>query len=151
MTRNVTFKTLYLLSQQDRRARKLDLGPRTLLLGKNGMGKSRITKNLFWALGCFPPRKDRGAWDPNTIAAVSFAYSDREYLALRHGKRLGLFSNGALQFSTERVGDWDLHLAKIFGYRLPLTRHGGGPAQASMEHLLTPFYLDQDGGWGIKW
>ncbi|MEA9565229.1 MULTISPECIES: hypothetical protein [Xanthomonas] len=151
MIRNVTFKTLYLLSQRDRRARKLDLGPRTLLLGKNGMGKSRITKNLFWALGCLPPRKDRGAWDPNAIAAVSFAYSDREYLALRHGKRLGLFSNGALQFSTERVGDWDLHLAKIFGYRLPLTRHGGGPGQASMEHLLTPFYLDQDGGWGIKW
>lgn len=151
MIRNVTFKTLYLLSQRDRRARKLDLGPRTLLLGKNGMGKSRITKNLFWALGCLPPRKDRGAWDSNAIAAVVFVYADREYLALHHGKRLGLFSNGALQFSTERVGDWDLYLAKIFGYRLPLTRHGGGPGQASMEHLLTPFYLDQDGGWGIKW
>lgn len=151
MSRNVIFKTLYLLSQRDKRARKLDLEPKTLLLGTNGMGKSRITKNLFWALGCLPPKKDRGDWDSNAIAALAFAYGGQEYVALRHGKRLGLFTNGALQFFTDRVRTWDLHMAQLFGYRLHLTRHAGGSGQASMEHLLVPFYLDQDGSWGIKW
>ncbi|MBB3342454.1 hypothetical protein [Luteimonas sp. RC10] len=151
MNRNVTFKTLYLLSQRDKRARKLDLEPKTLLLGTNGMGKSRITKNLFWALGCLPPKKDRGAWDTNAIAALAFTYEGQEYVALRHGKRLGLFKDGALQFFTERVGTWDLHMAQLFGYRLHLTRHGGGSGQASMEHLMVPFYLDQDGSWSTKW
>lgn len=151
MSRNVTFKTLYLLSQRDKRARKLDLGPKTLLLGTNGMGKSRITKNLFWALGCLPPKKDRGDWDANAIAALRFAFNGKEYVALRHGKRLGLFVEGVLQFFTERVGTWDLHMAQVFGYRLHLSRHGGGSGQASMEHLLSPFYLDQDGSWSMKW
>ncbi|UXA47914.1 hypothetical protein M0D44_16510 [Xanthomonas prunicola] len=151
MSRNVTFKTLYLLSQRDKRARKLDLEPKTLLLGTNGKGKSRITKNLFWALGCLPPKKDRGDWDPNAIVALVFAYGGQEYVALRHGKRLGLFSDGALRFHTERIGSWDLHMSQIFGYHLNLTRHGGGSGQASIEHLLVPFYLDQDGGWALKW
>lgn len=151
MNRNVTFKTLYLLSQRDKRARKLDLEPKTLLLGTNGTGKSRITKNLFWALGCLPPKKDRGDWDTNAIAALAFSYDGQEYVALRHGKRLGLFKDGALQFFTERVGTWDLYMAQLFGYRLQLTRHGSGSGQASMEHLVLPFYLDQDGSWSTKW
>lgn len=153
MSRNVTFKTLYLLSQRDKRARKLDLGPRTLLLGTNGMGKSRITKNLFWALGCTPPKGETGPWDPDVIAAAAFSYKGQDYLALRHGKRLGLFVAGALVFSTDRVGAWDIHMGQLFDYRLQLTRQkaGTGSGQASMEHLLVPFYLDQDGSWGLKW
>lgn len=152
MSREVTFKTLFLISQRDASARKLDFSQQTLLLGSNGTGKSRITKNLFWVFGCNPPKRNVGNWDAETIGALEFSFDDKNYLVLRQGNRLGLFLDGRLLFGAQKMSEWSRHIARIFGYRLQLPRHRGERFdQAGMEYLTLPFYMDQDGSWGASW
>lgn len=152
MSRQVTFKTLFLISQRDESARKLELSQQTLLLGSNGTGKSRITKNLFWVFGCNPPKRNVGNWDAETIGALEFSFEGKNYFVLRQGNRLGLFSDGRLLFAAQKMSDWSQHIAKVFGYRLQLPRHRGERFdQAGMDYLTLPFYMDQDGSWGASW
>lgn len=152
MSREVTFKTLLLISQRDASARKLHLSQQTLLLGVNGTGKSRITKNLFWVFGCNPPKRNVGSWDAETIAALEFSFGSKEYFVLRQGSRLGLFYNGNLLFGAQRMSEWDKHIAQLFGYHLKLSRHNGNRFdQAGLDYLSLPFYMDQDGSWGASW
>lgn len=152
MSRKVTFKTLFLISQRDASARKLDLSQQTLLLGSNGTGKSRITKNLFWVFGCNPPKRNVGNWDAETIGALEFSFDGKDYFVLRQGNRLGLFLDERLLFGTQKMSEWSRHIARIFGYRLQLPRHKGERFdQAGMEYLTLPFYMDQDGSWGASW
>jgi chaperonin cofactor prefoldin len=152
MSRKVTFKTLFLISQRDASARKQTLSEQMILLGRNGTGKSRIIKNLFWVFGCNPPKRNVGKWDAETIGALEFSVDDKDYFVLRQGSRLGLFHGEKLLFATQKMGEWDKHIAQLFGYRLKLPRHKGNRFdQAGMEYLTLPFYMDQDGSWGESW
>lgn len=154
MNRCVTFKTLWLVSERDMKARKLPFQTsKTLLLGGNGTGKSRITKNLFWVLGASPERHSVASWDPDTLAALEFSYKNDDYLVLRQGKRLGLFHvSGKLLFAADNMAAWESHIGPFFGYRLTLQRPNSTQfRQAGVDYLTLPFYLDQDGGWGASW
>lgn len=154
MSRSVKFKKLLLLSERDSSARSQSFtSPRTLLLGTNGTGKSRITKGLFWAMGCAPSKFVIGAWDPDIAAALYFEWKGEEYFFLRHGKRLGMFgADGKLLFAADRMSAWDRHFAQFFGYKLKLSRHqGAGYASAGPSFLTLPFYMDQDGSWAASW
>ena len=74
MNRRVRYKTLWLVSARDGSARKQLFSQKTLLLGPNGTGKSRIIKNLYWVFGCKTRKRDAGMWDPDTVAALEFTY-----------------------------------------------------------------------------
>lgn len=154
MNRRVTFKTLWLVSERDRKARRQTFNPnKTLLLGPNGTGKSRVTKNIFWALGCNPEKHSGAGWDPDTVAALEFSYKGNDYLVLRQGKRLGLFSDdGTVLAATDNMAAWESFIAPFFGYHLKLQRpNSTRVSQAGLEYLTLPFYLDQDGSWGASW
>lgn len=153
MSRRVNFKTLWLVSARDGKARRQPFGNKTLLFGENGTGKSRVTKNLFWALGCNPPKRTQGAWDPDTVAAVEFEFKGQRYMCLREGKRLGLFGpSDELLFAANTMGTWEAQIGKFFGFTLRLRRPQSNVfAQAGMDYLLLPFYMDQDGSWGHNW
>lgn len=154
MNRHVIFKTLWLVSERDRKARQQVFDPKkTLLLGTNGTGKSRVVKNLFWVLGCAPEKHTVAAWDPDTLAALEFSFNDVDYLVMRQNKRLGLFSvDGGLLFSAENMAVWEKFIAPFFGYHLKLQRPNVMRfSQAGMDYLTLPFYVDQDGSWGANW
>lgn len=153
MSRRVNYKTLWLVSERDESARKQSFGSRTLLFGKNGTGKSRIVKNLYWAFGCNVRERNAGVWDPATIAGVEFSFGGREYLVVRDGKRLGMFGpNDRLLFSSDNMGAWERALGDFFGFKLQLRRPGHGAfSQAGPDYLFLPFYMDQDGSWGAEW
>ena len=154
MTRRVTFKTLWLVSERDRQARRLELSPtKTLLLGTNGTGKSRITKSVYWVLGCAPQKHPEAGWDPDAVGALEFTFNGAEYLAIRRGKRLGLLTgDGQVLFAEDNMSAWDHGISPFFGYHLELQRHEqGNSAQAGLEYLTLPFYIDQDGSWGVGW
>ena len=75
MTRKLIFKKLWLLSEKENKGKLQRLNEsKTLLLGKNGTGKSRVTKNLFWVFGCEPNKRNMGKWDPDTIAGLDFSF-----------------------------------------------------------------------------
>lgn len=153
MNRRVTYRTLWLVSVRDGSARKQPFSQKTLLLGQNGTGKSRIVKNLYWVFGCQTLKRDVGAWDPDTVAALEFTFNDKNYMVLRDGKRLGMFgANDQLLFSAENMGAWSKHLASFFGFQLKLKRPQTTTfSQAGPEYMFMPFYMDQDGSWGPNW
>lgn len=153
MSRSVTYKRLWLVSARDGKARKQDFAQKTLLLGTNGTGKSRVVKNLYWVFGCTTRKRNTGAWDPDTVVGLEFSFSDKNYLLLRDGKRLAMFGPGdRLLFSAENMGAWDRYLGNFFGFRLRLKRpQHGAVSQAGPDYLLMPFYMDQDGSWGPGW
>jgi hypothetical protein len=154
MTQQVTFKSLWLVSESGTCARHIPLSaPKTLLLGPNGTGKSRITKNLFWAFGCEPPKRNAGAWDPDTIAALEFEFDGRILLAIRAGKAQGLFGrDGRVLFASANHAAWADFISHFFGYLLKLQRpKTNAYRSAGLDYLTVPFYIDQDGSWGVSW
>jgi hypothetical protein len=124
-----------------------------LLLGANGTGKSRIVKSLFWILGCAPQSHPEAGWDPDTVGAVEFEFGGSLYSVLRQGKRFGLLDgDGNVLFAEENLSAWDRRIAPFFGYHLALRRpSAAGYSQAGPEYLTLPYYLDQDGSWGVGW
>lgn len=154
MSRNVTFKTLWLVSESEQKAKKQTFPkPKTILFGTNGTGKSRITKNLFWTLGCSPEKHIAPRWDPDTIGALELEFAGQDYLIVRQRKELGLFTlKGELIAAADTLGDWDKIMADLFGYKLMLRRNANtNPARVGIDYLTLPFYIDQDGGWGATW
>lgn len=153
MNRRVTYKTLWLVSARDESARKQLFSQKTLLLGPNGTGKSRIIKHLYWVFGCKTRKRDAGTWDPDTVAALEFTYRDNDYMVVRDGKRLGMFgANGQLLFSSENMSAWSKALGAFFGFELRLKRPQTATfSQAGPEYMFIPFYMDQDGSWGAGW
>ncbi|MFZ4287973.1 hypothetical protein [Variovorax sp. HJSM1_2] len=153
MNRRVTYKTLWLVSARDESARKQLFSQKTLLLGPNGTGKSRVIKNLYWVFGCKTRKRDAGTWDPDAVAALEFTYRDSDYMVVRDGKRLGMFgANDQLLFSAENMGAWSKALGAFFGFELRLKRPQTVTfSQAGPDYMLMPFYMDQDGSWGAGW
>lgn len=153
MNRRVTYKTLWLVSARDESARKQRFSQKTLLLGPNGTGKSRVVKNLYWVFGCNTRKRDAGTWDPDTVAALEFAYRDKDYMVVRDGKRLGMFgADDQLLFSAENMRAWAKSLGAFFGFELRLKRPQTATfSQAGPEYMFMPFYMDQDGSWGAGW
>jgi hypothetical protein len=154
MSRNVTFKTLWLVSESEQKAKKQTFSkPKTILFGTNGTGKSRITKNLFWILGCSPEKHIAPRWDPDAIGALELEFAGQDYLIVRQRKELGLFTlKGELIAAADTLGDWDKIMADLFGYKLMLRRNANtNPARVGIDYLTLPFYIDQDGGWGTTW
>lgn len=154
MTQNVTFKTLWLASESEQKAKKqIFTKTKTILFGTNGTGKSRITKNLFWTLGCTPEKHIAPKWDPDTIGALEFDFNEKSYLIVRQRKNMGLFTwGGELLAVADSHGTWDRIMADFFGYKMMLQRKANTkPARVGIDYLTLPFYIDQDGGWGATW
>lgn len=154
MNRNVTFKTLWLISETEQKAKKQSFPTkRTILFGPNGTGKSRITKNLFWALGCSPEKHLSAGWDPDCIGVLEFEFELKTYTVIRQRKNLGLFDeNSDLVAFANNHGTWDRIMADKFGYKLMLQRQQNtSAARVGIDYLTLPTYIDQDGGWGASW
>lgn len=154
MNREVTFKTLWLVSETEQKAKRQTFPTsKTILFGVNGTGKSRITKNLFWTLGCTPEKHLSPGWDPDCIGALELEFDGQNYLIVRQRKTIGLFNpNGELLAFADNLGTWDRIMADKFGYKLMLQRQPNTkPARLGIDYLTLPFYIDQDGGWGASW
>lgn len=154
MSQTVIFNALWLLSERDARARHLTFSPETnLLAGDNGMGKSRVIKHLVWAIGCEPPKRAAGDFDSNTIAVVSVTIGTRLRTFVRQNRGRAAFDqDGKLILATSTASEWNEYFASEFDFPLKLQRHDDdGFALAGPSYAMLPFYIDQDGGWNVKW
>lgn len=154
MTRTVAFSALWLLSERDAQARHLTFNPEmNLLAGDNGMGKSRIIKHLVWALGCEPPKRAAGDFDSNTIAVVALTIGKTQRTFVRQNRGRAAFDpDGKLILATASASRWNEYFAEEFDFPLKLQRHDDeGFGLAGPSYAMLPFYIDQDGGWGVKW
>lgn len=151
-SRRVTYKTLWLASRREKKGRELKLSDSMLLVGTNGVGKSRITKGLAWVLGGEPPKFFQTTWDKQLIGALSFTVGRIDYLALRQGDTFGLFRGDDLLCATRKRSEWNSCLGDALGFYLELQRPSSTAfSRAGFEYLSLPTYIDQDGGWGSGW
>lgn len=154
MSRTVVFNALWLLSERDARARHLTFNPEmNLIAGDNGMGKSRVIKHIVWALGCEPPKRAAGDFDSNTIAVVALTIGQTQRIFLRQNRGRAAFDrDGKLILATASASRWNEYFAEEFDFPLKLQRHDDeGFGVAGPSYAMLPFYIDQDGGWGVKW
>ena len=154
MSQTVVFNELWLLSERDASARRLRFNSRkNLLAGSNGTGKSRAVKHIVWALGCEPPKRVAAEFDSNVVAALKATVGGKVRTFVRQNRERAAFSeDGQLLFATASASKWNQFFAETFDFPLKLQRQDdGGFYLAGPSYALLPFYIDQDGSWGLKW
>ena len=150
--KNFKFKSIYLLSHREKKARTEIFHPnKNLLIGRNHTGKSSLIKNLFLTLGA-RPKGELVDWDKNAVSAVRFFVNNKSYLALHQHSNRALFDeNEKMLIATGKHAEWSAEFAKISGFNLTLTNKSNESVQAGPECFFLPFYINQDGSWQAEW
>ena len=146
------FENISLLSQSEKRAKKVTFNPRrNLIVGRNHTGKSSLIKALFLTLGA---RSDGSLdrWDENAVTLVTFAINEQRYHALRQQNFRALFaSDGQLLHVATNISDWSKVFAEVIGFNLVLTDKHQNIVQADARAFFLPFYINQDASWRSDW
>jgi hypothetical protein len=150
--KSLRFKSLRLLSERDRKARAVNFHPKkNLILGLNHVGKSTLIKQIFEALGATPMGKLEG-WDDATIALLTAAVDDEEFLFLRQLSNRALFnSQGQIVACSGRLSEWANVFGGLMDFNLVLSDKNDTATQADTACMFLPFYINQDGGWSGIW
>ena len=147
------FKSIWLLSHREKRARHVEFHPsKNLLVGRNHTGKTTLIRSLFETLGARP----QGAleqWDENAASLLEFLVDDEPYFALHQDGRRALFdSNFNILISTSKFGDWSKRFCEITDFNLVFSdKKQAEVVPADPACFFVPFYVNQDGSWQAEW
>lgn len=150
--RNFRFKSIWLLSEDEQRARTEIFSPKkTLLVGMNHTGKSSLIKSLFIALGAYPAGElDR--WSKDTTSLVEFSLDGATYHVVQQHNHRALFSGGRkLEFASATATDWGKNFADLIGFNLVLTDRQMNSVTGDARAFFLMFYINQDGSWLSDW
>jgi len=145
---------ILLISHQEKKAKKVIFDPwRTLIYGKNGMGKSSLIKSIYKTFGA-APFKDHPLWmDLNPISLVKFTVDGIAYSILKNGKVYAIFDSDDLLIEafndvTKGLGPF---LANLFDFKIQLPDQSGKSITPPPAYLFLPYYIDQDTSWQSNW
>ncbi|MFH6781804.1 MULTISPECIES: hypothetical protein [Methylobacterium] len=146
------FENICLVSQNERRARRVEFHPRrNLIVGENHTGKSSLIKSLFIALGA-RPEGNLDRWDKSTIALVQFSIDGQIYFVLQQQSYRALYlSDGRCAFAAGTSSEWAGEFSKLIGFNLALTDKSQKIVDADARAFFLPFYINQDGSWQASW
>jgi hypothetical protein len=152
MPRHFRFNVLWLISEEEARARKITWAKNTtVLVGGNHTGKSTLLRMLYHAFGCKTRPLGR-EWNPRTVVAVTFTVDDQQLTILRRGPAFSLFDDaGVMLWATEDQGDLRARFSSLVPFVLPLVSQRGDSKQARPAFFFVPLFIDQDGSWGNSW
>jgi hypothetical protein len=152
--KHLRISEIALLSNIDRRARRIKFDPkRTILLGLNQTGKSSLVKSIYHALGAEPARIDQRWLNAEVKSLIKFSVDESQYALTRDGNYFSAFDgNGHFIESFTHVTDGlGPFLAKIFDFKLVLSARDQSPQTPPPAFLYLPFYVDQDASWQAPW
>ncbi|OIS94217.1 hypothetical protein [Brucella cytisi] len=150
--KNFSFKSIWLLSESEQRARSESFSPKkTLLVGMNHTGKSSLIKSLFIALGAFPTG-ELARWSKDATVLVEFSIDGVSYYVIQQHNHRGLFdADGNLDFASANATDWGRRFADLVGFNLVLTDQQSKSVMGDARTFFLPFYINQDGSWLATW
>src|ERR1035438_876806 len=152
--KHLTISEIALLSNIDRKARRISFDPRrTILLGLNQTGKSSLVKSIYHALGAEPARLDQRWLNAEVKSLLKFAVDGKQYILTRDGSYYSAFDgdgNFIKSFThvTDGLGPF---LAEIFDFKLVLSARDQRAQIPPPAFLYLPFYVDQDASWQAPW
>lgn len=150
--KNFRFKSIWLLSENEQRARTASFSPKkTLLVGRNHAGKSSLIKSLYIALGAYPAGElDR--WSKDTTTLVEFSLDGVVYHVVQQNNHRALFGAGRqLEFAFANATDWGRSFADLIGFNLVMTDKRMKSVTGDARTFFLPFYINQDGSWQSDW
>lgn len=150
--KNFLFEDIWLLSNADKRGRRVSFHPKkNLIVGRNHTGKSTIIKNLFVTLGA-RPQGELQEWDEAAATVVTFSLDGaRLRVAHQNGNRALFTEDGKLIHASSNHQDWTTKLAEVLGFNLALTDKNQRTVSADARCFFLPFYINQDGSWLASW
>lgn len=150
--KNFLFEDIWLLSNADKRGRRVSFHPKkNLIVGRNHTGKSTIIKNLFVTLGA-RPQGELQQWDKAAATVVTFTIDGLRLRVLhRSGNRALFAEDGKLIHASSNHQDWTAKLAEVLGFNLVLTDKNQQTVSADARCFFLPFYVNQDGSWLASW
>jgi hypothetical protein len=125
----------------------------TVLIGKNGVGKSHLLKSLYWTFGAEPAMVNSKWKGLNVASLLDFTLNGDRYFAYRKGNLFALFSDQGeiIKISTNITSDYGPFLSEWLGFNLTLASRQGTPVIAPPAFCFLPFYIDQDASWQKPW
>ena len=125
----------------------------TLILGKNGTGKSCLIKSIYKTFGA-PPYTYHPSWKQiNPISIVRFEIDGLKYSILKDGKMYAIFYNTdelieVFQSVTTELAPF---LANLFDFKIKLPDQQNVLITPPPAFLFLPYYIDQDISWQSNW
>ncbi|WP_231571584.1 MULTISPECIES: AAA family ATPase [Xenorhabdus] len=150
--KSIYFKSAHILSLRDKKGFFFEFSPDVnIISGENDTGKSSFIKMLYHTLGA-DVRLDKKWKIDNFISKVIINVKERDYVFIRHNKRISIFdiTEGQKHLVTSNSrSDIAEVVSDIFDFNLELVvKKTAVQEKAKPASLYLPFYIDQDNGWG---
>ncbi|MDA8585787.1 hypothetical protein N9L47_05875 [Rhodobacteraceae bacterium] len=152
--KRLKFRKLWLLSDQEKRARVEDFSAlTTAIVAGNELGKSSLAKSLYATLGADPGRTSDKWKDAKVETLLEFEIDRSVYFMLRQAGRYALFDEKAVLVWTGSsvVSDLAPKVSELLDFEVTLNRRGGQNAVPPPAFCFLPFYIDQEKGWNDTW
>lgn len=151
--RKLLFSEILLISQREKRARKIKFHPTaTLIAGRNDTGKSSLVKSLFQSFGAEPPMHPR--WKSALVSTlVRFSLDGTSYSILHYGGYFSLFDEGNRLIRSFKSVSSELgpYLSDLLSFGLRLPDRDKQLAIPPPAYYFLPYYVDQDRSWTENW
>lgn len=149
---HLKFRQLLLLSNSSKSANQFQFKRLNLITAEdNSVGKSTLSKLLFWGLGCEPIFDTTWiSFDCSTI--VTFTIGDNEYEVKRYKNSISVKSDGKIKEYSKITGDYSFDMAEILNFKALLPNQGTGELETPPPaYYFLPFYIDQKRSWSKAW
>ena len=152
--KNLVFKKLMILSEQERKGIQLEFHEKVnVITGEdNSVGKSTLVKSLLWSLGCDPFFDD--AWkSAEAKTLVEFSIGQTDYACARDSSRVMLAKKGEkFKVFTRVTGEYAREFASLVNFNALLPERDSKLTTAPPPAFyFLPFYIDQKRSWIDAW
>ena len=144
---------ILLLSLKELKAKKVIFDPnRTIILGRNSVGKSCLIKSIYQTFGAEPQNLHPNWKEANAISLIHFSIDQEKFSIIRSNKVYCLFDSNSQKIGQyNRVSELGNHLAKLLDFKIQLTNKEGEIITPPPAYLFLPYYADQDKSWTANW